>query len=129
MELNEKTNRPDQGIRAVLVAKKYAEELQQIAEVLGMPLAPFRSIIAKVRELKELSACESPPIGDAPCESRWNWNVAQSTTHTPDTTELRKDLLTALQWINDGDDQEGRDIIVDPMMAKHSMHNISKSTQ
>lgn len=129
MELNEKTNRPEQGIRAVLVAKKYAEELQQIAEVLGMPLAPFRSIIAKVRELKELSACESPPIGDAPCESRWNWNFAQSTTHTPDTTELRKDLLTALQWINDGDDQEGRDLIVDPMMAKHSMHNISKSPQ
>lgn len=84
MELNEKTNRPEQGIRAVLVAKKYAEELQQIAEILGMPLAPGRSIIARVRELKELSACESPPMGDAPCESRRQGERRAPSAHAPD---------------------------------------------
>lgn len=52
-------------------------------------------------------------------ESRIKWNVAQSTTHTPDINELRKDLRIALQWIDDGFDEEGHDLIVAPMMAKH----------
>ena len=33
--------------------------------------------------------------------------------------ELRKDLKNALHWIDDGVDQEGRDLIVNPLRAKH----------
>jgi len=43
--------------------------------------------------------------------------------HAQIITEIRKDLKIALQWIDDGADQEGRDLIVAPMMAKHSLPN------
>lgn len=33
--------------------------------------------------------------------------------------EMRKDLKRALYWIDDGVDQEGRDLIVNPMKAKY----------
>lgn len=34
-------------------------------------------------------------------------------------SELKKDLLTCLSWIDDGDDQEGKDLIVGPIRAKY----------
>lgn len=34
-----------------LLARKHSEELQQIAEALGMPFAPGRDVVARVREL------------------------------------------------------------------------------
>jgi hypothetical protein len=33
--------------------------------------------------------------------------------------EIKEDLRNALQWIDDGTDQEGRDLIVGPLRAKH----------
>jgi hypothetical protein len=33
--------------------------------------------------------------------------------------ELKESLRVALQWIDDGTDQEGRDLIVAPLRAKH----------
>lgn len=33
--------------------------------------------------------------------------------------EIKEDLRNALQWIDDGNDQEGRDLIVGPLRAKH----------
>ena len=33
--------------------------------------------------------------------------------------EMKMDLKTALQWIDDGTDQEGRDLIVEPLRAKY----------
>jgi ABC-type phosphate transport system auxiliary subunit len=33
--------------------------------------------------------------------------------------QVRKDLKRALHWIDDGIDQEGRDLIVNPMRAKY----------
>ncbi len=33
--------------------------------------------------------------------------------------QVRKDLKIALHWIDDGVDQEGRDLIVNPMRAKY----------
>lgn len=33
--------------------------------------------------------------------------------------EMRKDLKNALHWIDDGVDQEGRDLIANPMKAKY----------
>ena len=36
---------------------------------------------------------------------------------------IKTDLKTALQWIDDGVDQEGRDLIVDPLNAKYFQTN------
>ena len=33
--------------------------------------------------------------------------------------EMKMDFKTALQWIDDGNDQDGRDLIVEPFRAKH----------
>ena len=33
--------------------------------------------------------------------------------------DIEKDLLCALNWIADSDDQEGKDLIVEPLLAKH----------
>ncbi len=36
-----------------------------------------------------------------------------------ENVDLKKDLKTALQWIADGDDQQGKDLIVDPFASKY----------
>jgi hypothetical protein len=48
---------------ALLLARKHAEELQQIAEAVGMPLAPGSRVVARVRELAILGKT-SPDFWD-----------------------------------------------------------------
>jgi hypothetical protein len=60
------------------------------------------------------------PRTDAVAEGYWYSEMLNHAEQLErELNEMRKDLKNALDWIDDGVDQEGRDLIVDPMRAKY----------
>ena len=72
---------------------------------------------AYLRIREKLDAFDTPRAPTA--EQVWEHTEAKLDELISERETLREDLKTAIQWIDDGVDQEGQDLIVRPMMAKH----------
>lgn len=70
--------------------RKYAEELQQIAEAVGMPFASGARVVARVRELVVLANCGKPISLQQQKAAASRWNSMTKEERSAEMSRIRK---------------------------------------